>query len=399
MHRLQKPDSTASLLIYLGVLSAFGPFVMDMYLSAFPSMAGFFHATSSQVQLSLTASTIGMAAGQLLFGALSDRYGRRTPLLISLSLFMAATVGCLASTGIGTFVAFRFVQGLAAAGGIVLSRSIAADRYTSRQLARMLATIGAINGVATILSPVGGGLLLESGGGWHSVFWFLLVLGGLLLGGTLRLRESLPPARRSQAGLRSTAGSFAGVLRNRSYLCYILQYGFAMGILFVNLASAPFIMQQHYALPPSHFSLCFAVNALGMAVTSGMAGRFPTQEQALRVSGGGLMAVSLLLCIALETGCGFWLYEALIFVLCALVGIAFTASNALAMESERRHAGVASALLGAIGYLFGGMVSPLVGVGDILSTTPVLFLAGSVGFACCPLLLTRHIGLRGWIKA
>lgn len=152
------------LLLFLGILSTFGPFVMDMYLSAFPMMAEHFGVPSPMVQLSLTSCTFGLGAGQLVFGTLSDRLGRKMPLLLSLVMFMLSTLGCVFSPTIMVFVACRFVQGLSASGGIVLSRSIAADLYGGRTLANMLAIVGTINGVATVASPVCGGIMTEDAG-------------------------------------------------------------------------------------------------------------------------------------------------------------------------------------------------------------------------------------------
>ena len=248
--------------MFLGVLSAFGPFVMDMYLPTLPAMAGYFRTTASNVQLGLTTGMVGLAVGQLLFGPLSDRYGRRRPLLAAMALFLLATLACLFAPNIAVFVAFRFVQGVAGAGGVVISRSIAADRYVGHELAAMLALVGAVNGVATVAAPVGGGMLAALGG-WHAIFWFLLALGAVLLAACLWFRESLPVAQRTQANWKTLSGTFLDVLRNRAYLSYILQYGFAMSVLFVNIASAPFIMQQHYGLTPLQFSLCFGINAFG----------------------------------------------------------------------------------------------------------------------------------------
>ena len=153
--------------MFLGVLSAFGPFVMDMYLPTLPAMAGYFRTTASNVQLGLTTGMVGLAVGQLLFGPLSDRNGRRRPLLAAMALFLLATLACLFAPNIAVFVAFRFVQGVAGAGGVVISRSIAADRYVGHELAAMLALVGAVNGVATVAAPVGGGMLAALGG-WHA---------------------------------------------------------------------------------------------------------------------------------------------------------------------------------------------------------------------------------------
>ena len=374
---MQPKEKKGFILMFLGILSAFGPFVMDMYLPTLPAMADYFHTTSSGVQLGLTAGMAGLAVGQLLFGPLSDRYGRRRPLLAAMCLFLASTSGCLFSANISQFVAFRFVQGLAGAGGVVISRSIAADKYSGRELAAMLALIGAVNGIATVAAPVGGGAL-AGWGGWHVVFAFLLGLGVVLLAACLCFRESLPLPRRSRVPWRRTLRTFGEVLRNRSYLSYILQYGFAMAVLFVNIASAPFIMQQHYGLTPLHFSLCFGINAVGMMAASTLVVRMSSMQQALHVGNNGMLVLSALLLMALSARCDFWMYESLLFFLLSAAGLSYTSASALAMDSERRHAGVASALLGVMAFAFGGVVSPLVSLGDIRVTTGILFFTGSL---------------------
>lgn len=375
-------NSRIFILVFLGILSAFGPFVMDMYLPTLPAMSAYFHTSSSMVQLSLTTSMIGLAAGQLIFGPLSDKYGRRPPLLTAMILFLISTVGCIFAQTISQFVALRFVQGVAGAGGVVISRSIATDQYSARELAGILAIIGAVNGIATVIAPIGGGILAH-GAGWQGIFWFLLLLGIILLTGSIRLNESLPAGERQEIKWRDMYYRFGTVLRNRQFVCYILQYGFTMGVLFVNIASAPFIMQQHYGISPMLFSIYFGINAVAMVIASAAAVRFPTMERALHVGSNSMLFVSVLLFVALYLGCGFWVYEVLVFCLLSMVGMNFTASNTLAMDCERKNAGIASALLGAIGYAFGGIVSPLVGIGDILITTGALFLTGSLcSFMC-----------------
>ena len=379
---MQKEKNKGFILMFLGVLSAFGPFVMDMYLPTLPAMTDYFSTTSSGVQLGLTAGMVGLAVGQLVFGPLSDRYGRRRPLLAAMALFLVSTLGCLFAADIAQFVAFRLAQGVAGAGGVVISRSVAADLYSGRALAAMLAVIGAVNGIATVAAPVGGGALAGLGG-WHAVFWFLLGLGVAVLAACLCFRESLPAGRRVRVSWRQTLGTFAGVLRNRPYLSYILQYGFAMSVLFANIASAPFVMQQHYGLSPLHFSLCFGLNAVAMVVASTFVVRMPSPQQALHAGNNGMLALSLLLLTALWFGCDFWLYELLLFFLLGMVGLSFTSASALAMNCERRHAGVASALLGVVAFAFGGIVSPLAGLGNIRLTAGVLFCAGSFcAWAC-----------------
>lgn len=385
----RKDNSKLFVLVFLGMLTAFGPFVTDMYLPTLPAMTGFFHTSSSHVQLGLTASMIGLAVGQLLFGPLSDKYGRRTPLIVAMLLFLLATLGCLFSETIMQFIGWRLVQGMAGAGGIVISRSVAADKYSGRELAKMLAVIGAINGVAPVAAPMAGGTMAGSLG-WQGIFWTLFGIGIVLLAGSIVFRESLPAAKRQHSGWRDVYDSFVAVIHNRRYVCYIFQFGFAQGVLFANISSAPFIMQQHYGLSPLAFSIYFGANALAIVISAASSARFPHPEQALYRGSIGMVVASLLLCVALCSGCSFWVYEVLLIGLLAMLGLTFTASNTLAMDCERAHAGMASALLGALGFAFGGIVSPLVGLGNIMVSTGVAFLAGSVcSFVCTRIALHR----------
>ena len=227
-----KENSKVFLLILLGMLTAFGPFVTDMYLPSLPSMGDYFSTTSSMVQLGLTTSMIGLAVGQVFFGPLSDRYGRRLSLLVAMWLFIASTLLCLFSRSIEQFVAFRLLQGIAGAGGIVISRSVATDKFSGRELAKMLAVIGAINGVAPVAAPIVGGLLTDLIG-WQGIFWILFGLGILLLAGCCHFRESLSRDQRSAEQWTDTFRSFGIVLCDRRYVCYVLQMvGFCFQPLF-----------------------------------------------------------------------------------------------------------------------------------------------------------------------
>lgn len=383
-----KKNSKVFILVFLGMLTAFGPFVTDMYLPTLPAMSEYFHTTSSMVQLGLTASMIGLAAGQLLFGPLSDKYGRRLPLI---TLFAVATIGCIYSYTIMQFVGWRLIQGIAGAGGIVISRSVAADKYSGRELAKMLALIGAINGVAPVAAPMGGGFLAGSVG-WTGIFWCLFVLGIILLLGSIHFEESLPVEDRKEKSWRSVFRSFIDVLRNSSYVCYTLQFGFAQGVLFANIASAPFIMQQHYGFSPLMFSICFGINAIFIVISAASAIKFRRLEQALHYGSTGMVVVSALLLVALVLDCNFWIYELLLIGLLSMLGLTFTASNTLAMDCEHNNAGMASALLGALGFAFGGIVSPLVGLGNIMVSTGIIFLMGSIcSYVCTRYALHRNL--------
>lgn len=164
------------LLVFLGALSAFGPFITDFYLPTLPAMADIFNTSASMVQLGLTASLLGIALGQIFFGPLSDKYGRLPIMVWSLVLFALSTVGCIYSPNIEIFDIFRFLQGLGGAGGIVMSRSVATDCYSGRELAKVLAIVGAINGIAPVVAPVTGGMVARSLG-WQGIFWVLFIIG------------------------------------------------------------------------------------------------------------------------------------------------------------------------------------------------------------------------------
>lgn len=373
-------NSNLFLLVLLGMLTAFGPFVTDMYLPSLPAMSEYFNTTSSKVQLGLTTSMTGLAVGQLLFGPLSDRYGRRRPLIIAMWLFIFSTLCCLFARNIGQFVAFRLIQGMAGAGGIVISRSVATDKYSGKELGKMLAVIGAINGIAPVAAPIAGGILTESIG-WQGIFCILLLLGVLLLAGSYRLCESLPRERRLATGWGETFSGFSAALHDRNYVCYVLQMGFAQGVLFAYISSSPFIIQQHYGFSPFTFSLCFAINAIAIGIAAALSVKFKRPESSTLTGCVGMTLAAVASCYALTSDCSFWLYEGLLLVLLFTMGMTFTSTTALAMESQRQNAGTASALLGAIGFAFGGLVSPLVGIGNILASTGITFTV----CACCSL--------------
>lgn len=367
-----KENSKVFLLILLGMLTAFGPFVTDMYLPSLPAMGTYFNTTSSMVQLGLTTSMIGLAVGQVFFGPLSDRYGRRTPLIVAMWLFLVSTLFCLFAQDIYQFVTFRLIQGVAGAGGIVISRSVATDKYSGKELAKMLAIIGAINGVAPVAAPIVGGVFTELIG-WQGIFCILLGLGVLLLAGSYRFCESLPRESRSVSKWSDTFHCFKVVLKDRQYMFYVLQMAFAQGVLFSYIASSPFIVQQHYGFSPFAFSVCFAINAVAIGGAAAMSVKFHRPISSTLASCIGMVVVSIVECAALMMECNFWIYELLLLLLLFMMGLTFTSTTALAMESQRHNAGIASALLGAICFAFGGVVSPLVGLGNILASTGIIF--------------------------
>lgn len=385
---MNNDNSKAFLLILLGMLTAFGPFVTDMYLPALPTMTGYFATSSSMVQMGLTTSMIGLAVGQLFFGPLSDKYGRRKPLLVAMWLFILSTLLCIFSRDIHQFVVLRFVQGVAGSGGIVISRSVATDKFSGADLGRMLALIGAINGVAPVAAPIIGGTLCDRIG-WQGIFCILLAIGALLLAGSYRFRESLPAERRNAVAWSDILHHFGSVLRNRQYAAYVLQFAFAQGVLFAYISSSPFIIQEHFGFSAFEFSLCFALNAVVIGCAAASAVRFRRPEQGTRTGCIGMIGFAAAEAVALTMNCSFWIYEALLIGLLFSMGLTFTTSTTLAMDCTRNESGTASALLGAAGFAFGGIVSPLVGLGDTMYSTGAVFITCALGSW-----LAIRIGLR-----
>ena len=366
-----KRNSYIFTLAFVGMIAAFGPFVTDFYLPALPALSDYFGAPASMIQLSLTVGMIGLGTGQLIVGPLSDRYGRRMPLLLSLAAFAAATAGCLVTDSIGRFLLYRFVQGLAGAGGVVISRSIATDLYAGRELARFFSVLGSVQGIVPVAAPVIGGLLLAVTD-WKGIFAVLLGIGIALLVMTLTFRESL--AQRS----RSVAASFKGyapVLRNRRSMRYMGVQAMAMGVMFSYISASPFIFQQQYGLSPVAYSLCFGFNAFGIMAGSLLVLRSRSSERGLAIGTRGFLVMALATAIVLTQGGSVWLIEASFFLLMVMLGTIMPTSTTLALEPLREYSGSASAALGFLSFLVGGICSPLVGMGDMaVSTAAVIAL-------------------------
>jgi DHA1 family bicyclomycin/chloramphenicol resistance-like MFS transporter len=361
------------LMIFLGMMSAFGPFITDMYLPALPSMVNDFSTTESLVQLTLTMGMIGLAVGQIFFGPISQKWGRRPVLLVSMLCFIVGAVSCVFTTDIYAFLACRLVQGIGGAGGIVLSRSIATDCYTGRRLATTMAIIGGINGIAPAFAPVVGGLLANQIG-WQGIFWTLTALGVILFVMTLSYRETLAPAQRAKGSILSTFTDYAKILKNGRFNALVMAYGLTMGLLFAYVSSAPFVIQQKFGFNEIAFAIIFGVNSALIGVGSGVALRFKKLEKGILCAAVCALIVAVAQLALVMTNNTFVTYEITSAVLLFLVGIGITSSTSLAMDEGREYTGAAAAIVGAIGFVFGGVVSPLVGYGDIQTTTAILLI-------------------------
>lgn len=379
------------LYLLLGALAAFPPLVTDMYLPALPVMTAEFQTTASAVQMSLATCILGLAIGQLVFGPLSDKWGRKPLLKSALLLFILATVAILFSPTIEMLNICRFFQGLGGAGGVVLSRSVATDCYSGRELAKSLAIIGAINGIAPVTAPVIGGLFSEAIG-WKGIFGILLAIGVLLYVVSIPFRES-HTSEKHYAGSMTSLFIQAGILfKNSVYVRYVLIFGMANAALFGYISSASFIIQNDFGLSELMFGILFGINSMAIGSGSILSLKFKQITNAIHVGCAGMFGCSVLQLCNYNLGFGFWGYEILVFIMLFSVGMVFTSSTTLAMSEGKSKIGWASAIVGAAGFLFGGIVTPLVGLGTIqISTYLVMTVCSLIAMSLSYMVYKNHI--------
>ena len=372
---MRNTNSNVFLVILLGVLSAFGPFVVDLYLPSLPQLAQFFATTPSMTQLTLTTAMIGLAVGQLLLGPMSDKFGRKKPLILSLVIYIISTVCIIFSPNVETMIVLRVVQGLSSAGSVVISRAVATDLYRGREMTRFFGLLMTINGIAPIISPILGSLLLEYVS-WKGVFAFLALIGLVVLVFCFRLKESLMPENRLSGSILSTFSTFGIIVKNRLFMSYVGIESFLLGAMFAYIAASPFILQSFYGLSAFAFSLCFGANGAALVIGSNIGGKLPNRTAlSLGVLGFFVAALYTIVLLLIQP---YWFFvEIGFFSMLLMMGLTFPAISSLAMESERQYAGSASALLGFAPFFLGGVVSPLVGMGNIFySTAVVIFICG-----------------------
>ncbi|GAA2881170.1 multidrug effflux MFS transporter [Streptomyces mexicanus] len=378
--------------LILGGLTATPPLAMDMYLPSLPEVTRSLHAPAATVQLTLTACLLGMALGQLVVGPMSDRWGRRRPLLAGLAVYVLATALCAFAPTVETLVVFRLAQGLAGAAGIVIARAVVRDLYDGVAMARFFSTLMLISGVAPVVAPLIGGQILRVTD-WRGVFVLLTVVG-VLLGAVVwaKLPETLPPDGRHEGGVGQALGSMRTLLADRAFTGYLIAGGFAFAALFAYISASPFVVQEIYGASPQTFSLLFGLNSVGLVVVGQINGKVLVGRVRLeRVLAVGLVVVilaatALLLMAAGVFGeVGLAPVAAALFVLMSAMGITMPNTQALALMRTKQHAGSASALLGTSSFLVGAVASPLVGIAGEDTAVPmavVQLAAALVALAC-----------------
>ncbi|MEU6383172.1 multidrug effflux MFS transporter [Streptomyces bauhiniae] len=382
----------------LGALTATTPLAMDMYLPSLPEVTRTLHAPAATVQLTLTACLAGMALGQLVVGPMSDRWGRRRPLLTGLAVYLVATALCAFAPTVETLVAFRLAQGLAGAAGIVIARAVVRDLYDGVAMARFFSTLMLISGVAPIVAPLIGGQILRVTD-WRGVFVVLTGIGAVLTALVwLRLPETLPPAERHRGGVKESLRTMRGLLADLPFTGYLLAGGFAFAALFAYVSASPFVVQEVYGASPQTFSLLFGLNSVGLVIAGQINGKLLVGRVRLdRVLACGLAVIALAATalLLMATGVfgevGLAPVAAALFVLMSAMGFTMPNTQALALLRTRHAAGSASALLGTTSFLIGAVASPLVGIAGEHTAVPmaVVQLAAALVAGVCFMGLCR----------
>jgi DHA1 family bicyclomycin/chloramphenicol resistance-like MFS transporter len=381
-------------ILVLALLSSIAPLATDMYLAGFPAIADDLGTTATSVQLTLTTFMAGLALGQLAIGPLSDRFGRRRPLLIGVVACVLASFLCAIAPNIGLLIAFRFLQGFSGAAGVVIGRAIVADTARGVAAARIMSLLMIIGGLAPVVAPLLGGALLGPVG-WRGVFGVLTGAAVLmLLGSFFVLRETLPAARRHAGGFAATGRAAREVLGNRRYLGYTLAFMFAFGSMFAYISASPFVLQTVFGLSTGWYSVAFAANALGLTGASLTSARLVGRVGPGRLLGVGLSALFvvdlLLFVLAVTGGLQAWSTLVLLWLSVASMGLIMGNASALAVTQAPRSAGTASAVLGAGQFALAAVVSPLVGLGGDATAVPMaVVMVASATIASVALLLTR----------
>jgi len=374
------------MLAALGMLGAFGPLSMDMYLPSVPDLTRDLQTTDSLGQLTMSACMIGLSLGQLFIGPLSDRIGRRIPLLIGIAAFAIASALCAVAPSITMLLVFRLIQGVGGSAGLVLSMAVVRDLYEGKEAARIFSRLMLITGSAPVLAPIlGGALLLFTS--WRGVFVVLAAIGVLLfLAAWLAIPDTLAAEHRHSGAIIGQARDFGRIFRNGVFMSYALAGGLSGCALFVYISMSSFVLQNGYGVSAQAFSVIFAANAVGMVVT-GQFNPLLLKRLSLRTILFSALAVSgvasLLCTISAVLGLGLLLLLApLFFALCAQ-GLQNPNTSALALAPFARNAGAASAVMGTLPFLIGATVPPLVSLGGatapIMAATMTMSIAAAIG--------------------
>ena len=380
IERLVAPDSRrpavgGPLLLVLALLSAVAPFATDLYLSAFPLMTADLSTTATSVQLTLTAFLVGIALGQLIFGPLSDRFGRMTPLVIGSLLCLAASAATALAPTVELLVAARFAQGITGAAGMVIGRAIISDLAVGAAAARAYSLMMLVGGIAPVVAPVLGSLLVGPLG-WRGVLWVVFgIVAAMFIGVIAVVRETHTREHRAVArAARPASSSPLRALASRVYVGNALAFAFAFATMMAYISASPFVYQVMMGFSEVQYGIAFGVNALGLAAMSAVSAKLAGSRSIRAMAGTGLgvcLAACVTIVVIVASGAPAWLMAVPLWLAVSSLGLVFGNATALALGAVTGVAGAASAALGALQFGLGALVSPLVGIGGEHTAAPL----------------------------
>ena len=380
-------QGTLRLVLVLGAFVALGPLTIDMYLPALPAITDQLATTSATVQLTLTGTLVGLALGQLVLGPLSDALGRKGPLLAGTALHVLASLLVLVAPTIAVLGVLRVLQGVGTAAGGVIALAIVRDLYAGRAAATVLSRLFLVLGAAPVLAPTIGGELLRFTS-WRGIFALLAAYGALMVAlGWFLLRETLPVERRISTGVRGTLRGYRSLFRDRAYVGLVVVAGLTMAGLFSYVSGSAFVYQEEFGLDEQQFGLLFGAGAFWLIAATQLnplllrrwsPAHVLVAGTVLGVAGGAALVVVA----ATSTG-GLWAVAGSLWVVLFACGLAFPNAPALALSRHGEAAGTAAALLGAVQFGVGAVVSPVVGVlgNDALAMGAVIVTALALALA------------------
>ncbi|AUV00407.1 Bcr/CflA family multidrug efflux MFS transporter [Phytobacter ursingii] len=371
-----RPHSSLSIVIILGLLAMLMPLSIDMYLPALPVIAGQFGVPAGSAQMTLSTYILGFALGQLLYGPMADSIGRKPVILGGTLIFAAAAVACALAQSIDQLITMRFFHGLAAAAASVVINALMRDMYPREEFSRMMSFVMLVTTIAPLLAPMIGGAVLVWFS-WHMIFWILAV-AGLLVSAMIAvfIRETLPPDRRQPFHLRTTVGNFASLFRHKRVLSYMLASGFSFAGMFSFLSAGPFVYIEINHVSPQDFGYYFALNIVFLFLMTIINGRFVRRMGALNMFRSGLwvqFVMALWMVITALLGVGFW---SLVVGVAAFVGcVSLVSSNAMAviLDEFPHMAGTASSLAGTFRFGIGAIVGALLSMSTFNSAWPMIW--------------------------
>ncbi|WP_374113665.1 MULTISPECIES: multidrug effflux MFS transporter [unclassified Microbacterium] len=369
--------------ILLGALTALGPFTVDLYLPAFPALEEDFRTSAASIQLTLTGTMIGFALGQLVVGPLSDKVGRRVPLIVVTALHVVASAAAAIAPNLELLMLARVLMGAGAAAGGVVAAAIVRDLFGGRRLVVMLSRLALVSGVAPVVAPLIGSALLTVVP-WRGIFVALAIYGVVMLTCAVAfLPETLPAARRAERGSTTVLQRYRSVLSDRVFIGVLIIGGMTFSGLFSYLSASSFLFQQTYGFDPQQYGLLFAINSVGVVIgvqtASRLAARFgPQWVMAFSTAVLVVAGSAILVCDALDVG--IWGVMVPLFIFMTGCGFTFPCVQVLALDRHGKAAGTAQSLVGAVNFGVAGLVSPLVGLiagdGGITPTTMASVMVG-----------------------